>query len=1033
MYLMVSFAIAAFGEGLRVGQRRFEELARQQEEGFRPSSALSSEAVLLKHSLRDVAVIGVGLILLVLMIGCILGYRSAQKLDDDRRMVTQTHEVIGSLETLLSTLKDAETGQRGYLLAEDEKYLKPYNDALKRVEGELARLKELTSDNPDQQSRLALLDKKIDLRLDDLKQTVALMKEKDRPAALRIVRSDIGRSLMDNVRKDIADMQQAEHELLKKRADDSEETYRTTVLAILLPAIIGVVLVVVVFYLIQRILRQRQRAALVLAEQKERLRTTLASIGDGVISTDSSGNVTYLNAVAESLTGWTNSDAAGVPLTQVFHIVNESTRQAVENPAMSALKEGVVIGLANHTVLIAKDGMERPIDDSAAPIRCVEGELVGCVLVFRDITERRRSDEALRESEARKSAVVSTALDGIITIDHEGRIIEFNPAAEAMFGYRCAEVMGREMAELIIPPVHWEKHRAGIARYLETGEGPILGQRLTLTAVRSDGTEFLVELAVNRINKYGPPLFTGYIRDITDRKQAEERLREAEEKFRTLADNIPQLAWIADAGTDGQVHWFNKNWFDYTGTTLEEMRGSGWQTVHHPDHAERVIEKFAHHVQEGLDWEDTFPLRRKDGQFRWFLSRMNVIRNEAGAVMRIFGTNTDITEQMQSAEELRKLTAEMSEADHRKDEFLATLAHELRNPLAPIRNGLQVMRLAREDAETVEQTRIMMERQLDQMVRLVDDLMDMSRISRGKLELKMERVQLAAVVKSAVETSRPLIDQMGHELTVMLPKQPVVIDADPTRLAQVFLNLLNNAAKYSDRGGRILLTCEWQGSDVVVSVRDTGIGIAADQLPRIFEMFSQVDRSLEKSQGGLGIGLTLVRRLVEMHGGRVEALSEGMGKGSEFVVRLPVVVEASVPQPPDSEEMQNVPNSSLRVLIVDDNRDSANSLAMMLKIMGNDTRTAYDGQEAVTAAGEFRPAVILLDIGLPKMNGYEACVRIRQQPGGKEIVIIAQTGWGQEEDRRRTHEAGFDYHMVKPVDPQALMKLLEELSVAGKK
>jgi CheY-like chemotaxis protein/two-component sensor histidine kinase len=323
-----------------------------------------------------------------------------------------------------------------------------------------------------------------------------------------------------------------------------------------------------------------------------------------------------------------------------------------------------------------------------------------------------------------------------------------------------------------------------------------------------------------------------------------------------------------------------------------------------------------------------------------------------------------------------------------------------------------------------------MERQLGQMVRLVDDLMDVSRITRGNLELKKERVQLAAAVGSAVETSCPLIEQMGHELTIRLTKHPVVVNADPTRLAQVFANLLNNAAKYNDRGGHIWLTAERQGSDVVVSVKDTGIGIPPDQLTTIFDMFNQVDRSLEKAQDGLGIGLTFVRRLVEMHDGRVEARSEGIGRGAEFVVRLPVVVEASVPQ--REYEEPAAPKSSLRILIVDDNQDGADSLAMMLRIMKYDTATAYDGQEGVDVAERLRPDVVLLDIGLPKLNGYEACRRIRGQPWGKSMVLIALTGWGQDRDRRRSHEAGFDHHMVKPVDPDALMRLLAELQAVKK-
>jgi PAS domain S-box-containing protein len=846
------------------------------------------------YKLRDVAVIGFVLTLAVLVLGGVLGYTSARRLDDNSRLVAHTHEVIGALESLLSTLKDAETGQRGYLLAEEGKYLEPYEDALKRVQAEVARLNELTSDNPDQQTRLAVLKKKIDVRLDELGQTVALMKKGDRPAALQIVKSGTGKTHMDDLRAEIAILQQAEYDLLRKRADESATSYRTTVLSILLPAIIGVVLVGVVFYLSQRNGRQRQRAAEVLAEQKERLRTTLASIGDAVISTDDEGSITYMNAMAETLTGWKSDEALGMPLTQVFNIVNESTRLSVENPALRALKEGTIVGLANHTVLIAKDGTERPIDDSASPIRCRDSEIVGCVLVFRDVTERQSQERALREQE---------------------------------------------------------------------------------------------------------------------------------QQFRTLAESIPQLCWMANQ--DGHIFWYNRRWYDYTGTTIEEMEGWGWQSVHDPDELPKVLQRWKASIATGEPFDMVFPLKGKDGVFRPFLTRIEPVKNAEGRVDRWFGTNTDITEAKRTEEELRRLTAELSEADRRKDEFLATLAHELRNPLAPIRNGLQVLRLAGTNGEAVEQTRTMMDRQLSQMVRLVDDLLDVSRITRNKLELRKEPVELSAVVNSAVETSRPLIEACNHELTVTLPPSPIYLEADLTRLAQVFSNLLNNAARYTERGGHIGLTAKKQEKEVLVAVQDDGIGIRPDMLPKVFELFTQADRSLERAHGGLGIGLTLVKRLVEMHGGTVEARSQGQDHGSEFVVRLPVLEkELGQQQPPAQEEGSKTAIPKQRILVVDDNRDSATSLGALLSLMGNEVRMAHDGLEAVEAASAFRPDLILLDIGLPKLNGYEACRRIRELPWGKGIVIIACTGWGQVEDIRRSNDAGFDRHMVKPVDPAVLEKLL---------
>jgi signal transduction histidine kinase/CheY-like chemotaxis protein len=378
--------------------------------------------------------------------------------------------------------------------------------------------------------------------------------------------------------------------------------------------------------------------------------------------------------------------------------------------------------------------------------------------------------------------------------------------------------------------------------------------------------------------------------------------------------------------------------------------------------------------------------------------------------------------------ELRLRVQELASADQRKDEFLAMLAHELRNPLAPVRNAVQVLRMKCAGDSLVERMGEMMGRQVAHMSRLVDDLLDVSRITRGKVNLRIERVELADVVARAVESARPLIDARGHELSVSVPHEPVHLHADLTRVIQVLGNLLANAAKYTPEGGHVWLTAFREGDEAVVGVRDNGIGIPAEMLPQVFDLFTQVARTLDRSQGGLGIGLTLVRSLVELHGGSVRVVSEGPGQGSEFVVRLPAL-PADLPRRDEQRAAERTPPTiSHRILIVDDNVDSAESLAMLLGMTGHDARTAHDGPAALETALAFRPRVVLLDIGLPRMDGYEVARRLRQDPAHAGMTVIAMTGYGQEEDRRRSKEAGFDRHLVKPIDFDALLDELKELA-----
>ncbi len=495
-------------------------------------------------------------------------------------------------------------------------------------------------------------------------------------------------------------------------------------------------------------------------------------------------------------------------------------------------------------------------------------------------------------------------------------------------------------------------------------------------------------------------------------------LDSADRPYRLLVEQMQQGAVTLDA--HGAVTYCNRRFAELLDTPHERLIGTDFRDFL-PDVERDIYETLLSHAAIGGGQSEAH-LRRTDGHSIPVFLTFNALPPDSGVSFGVLVT--DLTSQRRH-EQLDAAIRALEESDRLKNEFLAMLAHELRNPLAPIRNAVQIMRLTDGNATVLASTSAMMERQVAQMVRLIDDLLDVSRISRGKIELRKERIDLASTIGHAVDACRSDMESSKHALTVSLPSVPVYSDGDPARLAQVVGNLLSNARKFTDKGGLIGLTLEQAGDEAVIRVWDNGIGVAASQLPRIFDMFLQIDSSLERSVSGLGIGLTLVRKLVEMHAGSVEAFSAGVGQGSEFVVRLPVAAPISAP-PPEPIAPAPILAAGLRILVVDDNRDSANSLSLLLQLIGHETQEAHDGLEAVETAAAFRPDVILLDIGLPKLNGYEVCRRVREQPGGKAIVVIGLSGWGRDEDREMSKDAGFDAHMVKPVDFAALTKLLAQ-------
>jgi PAS domain S-box-containing protein len=764
-----------------------------------------------------------------------------------------------------------------------------------------------------------------------------------------------------------------------------------------------------------------------LHEQHEWLRVTLSSIGDAVITTDTSGNITFLNAVAQSLTGWTLEQATGVPLHDVFNIVNEETRRTVENPATRAMREGLVIGLANHSLLVGKDGTERPIDDSAAPIRNSKGEIAGVVLVFRDVTDRRRQEHALRDCLTYCENIVRTLREPFLVMDERLRVRTANRAFYDTFQVSPEETVNRSVFELGNRQWDIPKLRTLLQEILPNNHSfhdfvvehdfPTIGRRTILLNARqirrdSDG-EALILLAMD---------------DITESRRQKEALEASERRYRRLFESARDGILILDART-GKIVDANPFMTEMLDYTKDELLGRELWEIGLFQDIEVSRAAFRELQDRGYIRYEDLPLQSKSGRQADVEFVSNLYRVDHTPIIQCNVRDITTRRQLEKA----KVQAEtLADSNRRKDEFLAMLSHELRNPLSAIMNASHLLSIDSANETPIQQeARGMIERQVAQLAHLVDDLLEVSRISTGRIRLYPEHVDMRGIVARGVETMRTLFHQHRHELTVTQPTEPIWLYADPVRLEQVVENLLANAAKYSNEGGHVWLTLQQQGNDAVLSVRDCGIGIAPETLPRIFDLFAQAERSLDRSQGGLGIGLTLVKRLVEMHGGEVDVFSQ-LGVGSEFLVRLPLRSPLTMHPQRTPAETGWKPTPSLRVLVVDDNVDQAQSAALLLRASGHDVQVAFSATTALEVALEFQPNVVLLDIGLPEIDGYEVARRLRQNPHTEHFRLIALTGYGQDTDRQRSAAAGFDAHLVKPVDPRKLEETLSNVGLTDK-
>ena len=707
----------------------------------------------------------------------------------------------------------------------------------------------------------------------------------------------------------------------------------------------------------------------------------------------------------------------------------EENRRAIE-AAVTAASSGQ--GYTFNAFCPTAKGVPRWWDVTVSPIFGRSGEVSRILSVSRDITEARFATEKMRASEARFRSLVTATAAIVWGSVGSGEFIVEQPGWTDFTGQPFDSLKGLGWLDAVHPDDR-EKTIALWRQAVATGTMYQTEHRLR----RADGKFRYMSVRAVPIGAADNTFdeWVGVHTDINDRKESEAVLRHNEEKVRLATESAELGLWVWLPSTD-EVFWENDRPCAIFGLSSTATAITARQFLTDfvlPDHVAEFGQAVTNTIETGARLHFQGRIKRTDGQIRWVEFFGNLQPKRDGDALRIIGTVADITVNKDREEQLRRLAANLSEADRRKTEFLAVLAHELRNPLAPIRHGLQLMRTRLNDADTVTRVRDMLDRQINQMARLVNDLLDVARITSGKVELQKRHAEIRDLVHVAVETSMPLIEAARHRLTVTIPDESMPVHVDRERIVQVISNLLNNAAKFTPAGGAIDLRVCHDDRTVTISVTDDGVGIAAGSIDAVFDLFRQAGQDIESAQGGLGIGLSLVRQFVELHGGRVSASSPGEGGGSTFTISLKMIDGAfettglqSTVQAPSV-----MPKMGLRILIADDNADAAELLSLLLQAGGHVTEVAYNGHQALHIARDFRPQVAFLDIGMPGMNGYEVATALRLIPHMATVTLVALTGWGGKQDRMLSQEAGFNHHMVKPVDIHAIEALLSSLATAS--
>jgi len=1116
--------------------------------------------------------------------------------------VVRGREVLLTFDRVDSLLKDAETGLLGYLLTGRDESLTTYLEA----EIDLPRAFEMLRANGFEDGlkpSIEELDRVAALKMARLSRAVGLVRAGRRDEALAIIQTDPGMTLMGPIRSMASKIQTIEQGLLRSRQDQIRSAVGWTLALFALTAGLALILVAGVWTLQQRDTRNLVRTSAAIRSSETWLWTTLTSIGDAVIATDPQGRVTFLNPVAQGLTGWPQAEATGRALAEVFPIINEHSRHPVENPVSRVVRQGTTVGLANHTLLIHKDGHETPIDDSAAPIRDEAGNLSGVVLVFRDITERKRQEAIVEEQrrlaefgrdiglvltessdmnslthqvveetvrhldaafariwtidetgqtlELQASAGMYTHIDGpharvpvgmykigkiardrqphltnavlgdplipaqdwarskglvafagyplivedrlvgvwgmfachelsettlqsmesvargialgierclaerklrqerewlqvtlasigdaVIATDGEGRVKFLNVVAEGLTGWSPEEAVGQPIGEVfqIVNEVTRLPAVIPVERVLE--DGCVVGLANHTVVISRDGLETAIEDSAAPIKDQSGNVIgvVMVFQDATERRRHELAIQESARQFRTLADSIPQLAWMARS--DGHIYWYNQRWYEYTGKTPEEMEGWGWQSVHDPDILPNVMDRWRNSIETGEPFDMVFPLRGADGRFRPFLTRVMPVKDHEGRVVHWFGTNTDIADRQRIEDELKLAKEEAEAANAAKTQFLAVLSHELRTPLNPILLAVTSMLERPTPPDDVRANLEMIRQNVNLQSRLIDDLLDVMRIVRGKMPLHWEVVDAKILLDHSIGICRSEVFGKGLTLNVHFEAARHHINADSVRLQQVFWNLIKNAVKFTPSGGSITIRTrneddgESPEGRLIIEVADTGIGIEPGIVDRIFDPFQQGETSITRRFGGLGLGLAISKGIVEGHGGVLRAESQGKGQGTTFLVELRALPDPRAGEPGQASRTgaadPNLPIAPLKILLVEDEQATSRLLARLLRGLGHDVVTAGTIAEAIDRerTGDF--GLIVSDIGLPDGSGLELMKQVVARRG--RVPAIALTGYGMEEDIQRSREAGFTAHMTKPIDFTKLEAMIRQVA-----